>query len=96
VCPAKANQNRGKPARSADRSAPMRPEPISGVGRLPRRVSPGAEREARLPVRQKLHCEALSGVADPITTVPREVDRLYPGGWIVLVSRILQHAVKLD
>ena len=61
--------------------------PISGVDQAPPRESPGAEHEARLPVRQKPHCEALSGVADPITTWPRKVDRLYPGGWIVLVSR---------
>ena len=35
--------------------------------------SPGAEREARLPVRHKPYCEALSGVADPITTWPSAV-----------------------
>lgn len=49
--------------------------------------SPGAEHEARLPVRHKLHCEAPTGVADPITTWPSEVWCLYPGGWVVLVSR---------
>src|SRR5947207_1452715 len=38
------------------------------------RVSPGAEREARLPVRHKLHCEAPTGVADPITSGSSEVD----------------------
>jgi RNA polymerase sigma factor (sigma-70 family) len=51
--------------------------------------------EARLPVRQKPHCEALTGVADPKTTVPSEVDCLYPGGWVVLVSRKVQHAAEL-
>ena len=33
-----------------------------------RSVSPGAGNESRLPVRHKLYCEALTGVADPVTT----------------------------
>ena len=32
-----------------------------------RRVSPGGEDKPRLPVRQKSHCEALVGAADPVT-----------------------------
>jgi len=40
----------------------------------PSGISPGAEHEARLPVRHKLYCEALPGVADPITTGSGEMD----------------------
>jgi hypothetical protein len=40
---------------------------------------------SRPPVRDKPHCEALAGVADPVTTWPSEVDCLYPGGRVVLV-----------
>src|SRR4051794_24319954 len=43
--------------------------------------------EARLPVRQKLHCEAPAGVADPVTTLVQRDGCLYPGGRVVLVSR---------
>ena len=49
-------------------------QPISGVDRGSAGVSPGAEGKARLPVQKELHCEALTGVADPITTWPSEVD----------------------
>src|SRR5262249_52805103 len=50
----------GKPARSgADQRR--------GAAR-PGGVSPGAEREARLPVLHEPHCEAPTGVADPLTT----------------------------
>ena len=51
---------------------------------------------ARLPVRQKLHCEALAGVADPETTDTQRGECLYPGGRVVLVSRNVQHAAELD
>ena len=90
-----ANKDRGAAARNADRSPTKAGTDQRRESPAPVSESPGAEHEARLPVRHKLHCEAPAGVADPITTVPSEVDCLYPGGWIVLVSRKVQHAVKL-
>ena len=75
---------KGATARNADRSVPkdqsrsaawdVAPVREAAMCSPPQpRVSPGAEREARLPVRHKLYCEAPTGVADPITTWSSEV-----------------------
>jgi hypothetical protein len=68
----------GAPGRAAadQRRGAVHPGWFSGSGARERRdrgVSPGAEHEARLPVRHKPHCEALTGVADPITTWSSEL-----------------------
>src|SRR5439155_8945815 len=92
---------RGATTRNADRPVPkdwgrsaawivtpqVVPSPLLPSAGRGRGVSPGAGHEARLPVRQKLHCEAPTGVADPVTTWSSESGRLYPGGRVVLVSR---------
>src|SRR5579884_1814627 len=71
---------------------------LAGGSRLniPTSISPGAGHRARLPVRQKLYCEALPGVADPVTTWSGELGRLYPGGRVVPVSRKARHTAELN
>ena len=71
-CAGVARKKAGPATRNADRAA-RKLAPISGKGREPRRCIPGGRAEARPPVRQKLYCEALAGVADPKTTWPGEV-----------------------
>src|SRR5262249_8857435 len=58
-------------------------------------VSPGAGREARLPVQQELRCEAPTGVADPITTWSGGLVASARGGRTVPVSRKAHHTGEL-
>jgi hypothetical protein len=73
---------------AAPTGSSVRTKPISGMGRCtPKTPLPSCpphahhgddprepSTRARLPIRHKLYCEAPTGVADPKTTWPSEVD----------------------
>src|SRR5262245_43362276 len=85
--------DRGDAARNADRTAGADSDQRRGPRApavIPREPS---LRPAPGPTEAPLRSTHWSG--RPKTTVPSEEICLYPGGRVVLVSRMLQHAVKL-